>query len=68
MHTLSQTLATQLAAAPALWSAVARAVADEDASALGQVLSGLGLAVSADAIERLLDHPGPFGPALHGWT
>ena len=68
MPPLAQTLATQLAAAPALWSAVARAVADEDAGALGLILDGLGLAVGGDAIERLLDHPGPFTPFLLGLT
>lgn len=65
---LASSLAAGLAGRPSAQDAVARAVADEDAPALAALLRTFGLDPAAESVERFLDAPGPFGPALAGCT
>ena len=57
-----------VAGRPTTRAAVARAVVDEDVPALIRLLHRLGLEATEAQIEQLLDEPGPFLPALRGWT
>lgn len=61
-------LLTLAAARPALYATLARLVADEDGATLGRLLARLGICVTPQQVEDLLDQPGPFRPAVTGWT
>ena len=53
---------------PDIREVIARIVADEDTVALSALLQRLGLHPTRDELEDLLDEPGPFRPAVRGWT
>ncbi len=68
VSSLAFELARLVAGRPAARDAVARAIADEDASTLRRLLGALGLDAAAESVELLLDKPGPFLPSPAGWT
>ena len=57
-----------LRARPTAHGDFARAVVDEDVPSLIHQLRALGLGALTDQVGQLLDDPGPFLPALRGWT
>ena len=65
---LARQLAARLERRPAALESVARAVADEDVSALARLLRAFDLDDAVESIEQLLDSPGPFLPSAAGWT
>lgn len=65
---LLERLLALVSSCPHMHDRVAGWVADEDASALARLFLTLGEPVSSERIEQLLDEPGPFRPAVRGWT